>query len=75
MFNLAKFFGGLIGSLLIASSLIAEPLHFKLGRIATDKKIAGWDISVGPDESNLPDAKGNVLHGERLYLTMRLLPR
>ena len=69
MFNSAKFVGGFLGSLLVVSPLLAEPLQHKLGRIATDKEIAGWDISVGPDGSNLPDAKGNVLQGEKLYQT------
>ena len=56
MFNSAKFIGGFLGSLLLVSPLLAEPLQHKLGRIATDKEIAGWDISIGPDGSNLPEA-------------------
>ena len=69
MFNLAKFIGGFLGGLLLVSPLLAEPLQYKLGRIATDKEIAGWDISIGPDDSNLPEAKGTVLQKEKLYQT------
>ena len=69
MFNLAKFIGGFLGGFLLVSPLLAEPLQYKLGRIATDREIAGWDISIGPDGSNLPEAKGTVLQGEKLYQT------
>ena len=72
MFNSAKFIGGFLGSLLLAFPLLAEPLQYKLGRTATDKEIAGWDISIGPDGSNLPEAKGTVPQGEKLYQTNAL---
>ena len=39
MLNSAKFIGGFLGSLLLVSPLLAEPLQYKLGRIATDKEI------------------------------------
>ena len=69
MFNSAKFIGGFLGSLLLVTPLLAESLQYKLGRIATDKEIAGWDISIGPDGSNFPEAKGTVHQGEKLYQT------
>lgn len=70
MYNLAKIFAGLFGGFLLAAPLLqAEPMTYKFGQIATDREIAGWDISVGPDGSNLPDARGTVMQGEKLFQT------
>ena len=51
---------------LIASpALAAETPH--LGIPSSPKDIAAWDISVGPDGSNLPPGKGTVAQGATLY--------
>ncbi len=41
---------------------------FNIGREATPKEIAGWDIDVRPDGQGLPDGKGSVQEGEEIYM-------
>ena len=38
MFNSAKFIGGFLGSLLLVSPLLAEPLQYKLGALPQTRK-------------------------------------
>ena len=40
---------------------------YNLGRVATDKQIAGWDIDVRPDGTGLPEGSGDVLTGEEVF--------
>jgi cytochrome c5 len=44
-----------------------EPGYYGLGREATEKEIAGWDIDVRPDGQGLPPGSGTVSFGETLY--------
>lgn len=45
----------------------AEPLRYGIGRVATPAEIAGWDIDVRPDGTGLPDGRGSVADGQRIY--------
>jgi len=44
------------------------PKPLGLGTDATPEEIAGWDIAIRPDGSNLPPGRGSVKEGEELYL-------
>lgn len=44
------------------------PKPLGLGVDATSEQIAGWDIAIRPDGSNLPPGQGSVKDGEELYL-------
>ncbi|MDW8443354.1 MAG: cytochrome c [Acetobacteraceae bacterium] len=44
------------------------PKPLGLGADATPEQIAGWDIAIRPDGSNLPPGRGSVKEGEELYL-------
>lgn len=39
-----------------------------IGREATPREIAGWDIGIRPDGKGLPAGRGTVSQGERLYV-------
>ena len=41
---------------------------FGLGREAHPEEVAAWDIDVRPDGQGLPEGRGSVFDGERLYL-------
>ena len=43
--------------------------HYGIGRTATDAEIAGWNIDIGRDGSNLPPGSGTVAHGWLLAQT------
>ncbi|MGW1421088.1 c-type cytochrome [Bradyrhizobium manausense] len=40
---------------------------YGIGRPATAAEIAGWNIDVGRDGSNLPKGSGSVAHGRELF--------
>src|ERR1700752_2162928 len=40
---------------------------YRLGRAATPAEIAGWNIDVGGDGSNLPPGSGTVSHGSEVF--------
>ncbi len=44
------------------------PRALGLGEKATAEQIAGWDIAIRADGSNLPPGRGSVREGEELYL-------
>jgi len=48
------------------ASAQAEPRH-GIGRAATPAEIAGWNIDVGGDGSNLPPGSGSVARGKTVY--------
>src|SRR6201996_2981214 len=41
--------------------------HYGIGRSATPAEIAGWNIDVGRDGSNLPSGSGTVDHGREVF--------
>lgn len=43
------------------------PERFGIGRKATSKEIAAWDIDVRPDGRGLPSGEGNVPAGRKIY--------
>ena len=49
----------------------ATPAHaqspYGIGRAATPAEIAGWNIDIGRDGSNLPAGSGSVSHGSEVY--------
>jgi len=40
---------------------------YGIGRVATPAEIAGWNIDVGRDGSNLPPGSGSVSHGREVF--------
>src|ERR1700752_2231225 len=40
---------------------------YGIGRAATPAEIAGWNIDVGGDGSNLPPGSGSVSHGNEIF--------
>ena len=40
---------------------------YGIGRPATSAEIAGWNIDIGRDGSNLPSGSGTVNHGREVY--------
>src|SRR6201991_3117230 len=52
----------------VASSVRAEVQgHYGIGRAATSAEIAGWNIDIGRDGSNLPSGSGSVGHGREVF--------
>jgi S-disulfanyl-L-cysteine oxidoreductase SoxD len=52
----------------VASSARAEVQgHYGIGRSATSAEIAGWNIDIGRDGSNLPMGSGTVGHGREVF--------
>jgi hypothetical protein len=41
--------------------------HYGIGRSATPTEIAGWNIDIGRDGSNLPPGSGTVDHGREVF--------
>ncbi|WP_454621165.1 c-type cytochrome [Bradyrhizobium cenepequi] len=42
--------------------------RYNIGRAPTTKEIRGWDIDVRPDGQGLPEGKGTVAQGEKLFM-------
>lgn len=42
--------------------------HYNIGRAPTAAEIRGWDIDVRPDGQGLPEGKGTVAQGEKLFM-------
>jgi cytochrome c len=42
--------------------------RYKIGRTPTPEEIRGWDIDVRPDGQGLPEGKGTVAQGEKLFM-------
>ncbi|MBR0696455.1 c-type cytochrome [Bradyrhizobium lablabi] len=53
-----------IGALTLAAQ--AEE-HYGIGRAATPEEIAGWNIDIGRDGSNLPSGSGSVERGRVVF--------
>jgi cytochrome c len=54
--------------LLIASAYGAQAQSaYGIGRPATAAEIAGWNIDIGRDGSNLPPGSGSVSHGREVF--------
>ena len=59
----------LIAALLVASgsAALAQAVRPGLGRPATPKEVAAWDIDVRPDFKGLPAGSGSVAQGQDLW--------
>src|SRR6201992_4323139 len=52
----------------LTSSVFAETTaRYGIGRAATPAEIAGWNIDIGRDGSNLPAGSGTVRHGREVF--------
>ncbi|MBB4368183.1 cytochrome c [Bradyrhizobium sp. cir1] len=49
-----------------SSGVQAQSLY-GIGRPATATEIAGWNIDIGRDGSNLPEGSGSVSHGRKVF--------
>jgi cytochrome c len=57
-----------VGALLFAGSVQAQPSPYPgVGRAATPKEIAAWDIDVRPDFKGLPKGSGSVAKGMEVW--------
>lgn len=60
-------FVGLILLSLTNLAMAGQPESPKLGRPASPKEIAAWNLSVFPDGKGLPPGRGNALEGKAVY--------
>ena len=54
----------------VAGACLAQGLHaqgYGLGKPASEREIAGWNIDVSPDGKGLPPGNGNAARGKPLY--------
>ena len=57
-----------VGALLFAASVQAQPSPYPgVGRAATPKEVAAWDIDVRPDFKGLPKGSGSVAKGMEVW--------
>jgi cytochrome c len=54
---------------LAAGAVAAQGMLQGLGRVATPKEIAAWDIDVRPDFKGLPKGSGSVAQGQDIWET------
>lgn len=63
-----KIYGVVLASVLCAFASGAQAQGaYGIGRPATTAEIAGWNIDVGRDGSNLPNGSGSVSHGREVF--------
>lgn len=59
---------GAAAALLLATTVCAQPGEYPgIGRKATDKEVAAWDIDVRPDFKGLPKGSGSVAQGQVVW--------
>jgi len=56
--------------LLSMASAFSYAQGYGLGKVATEKEIAGWNIDVSPDGRGLPKGSGSVSQGKQVYDSM-----
>ncbi|MBR1174364.1 cytochrome c [Bradyrhizobium sp. KB893862 SZCCT0404] len=54
-------------ALLAFSNEAQAQSSYGIGRPATAAEIAGWNIDIGRDGSNLPEGSGSVSHGREVF--------
>ena len=62
--------GGIAFAILLGGAWTSGALAqgvYGIGRVATAAEIAGWNIDVGRDGSNLPKGSGSVSHGREVF--------
>ena len=67
MFVLGKFLTFLFCFVYLSNVVSANDRKFNLGKIASKKEVAGWNIDVRPDGMGAPKGSGNALEGEEIY--------
>jgi hypothetical protein len=60
------------GAVLAQAGKVSYP---GIGRAATPKEVAAWDIDVRPDFKGLPKGSGSVAQGQDLWEAKCALPR
>ncbi len=58
----------LAGAPALAQSKAEAKSRYNIGRVPTAEEIRGWDIDVRPDGQGLPEGKGTVAQGEKLFM-------
>jgi S-disulfanyl-L-cysteine oxidoreductase SoxD len=58
---------GVMASVVSAQASAQTQGHYGIGRPATSAEIAGWNIDIGRDGSNLPPGSGSVDHGREIF--------
>lgn len=53
--------------MLMAGTLVYADAYLNIGRPATEREIAAWDIDVRPDFKGLPTGSGSVAHGQEIW--------
>ncbi|GAB4398202.1 MAG: hypothetical protein OHK0048_09040 [Rhodoferax sp.] len=66
MFSSHKVAAGAL-ALAAAWSAVAGPIYPGIGRDATPKEVAAWDIDVRPDFKGLPPGSGSVSQGQEIW--------
>jgi S-disulfanyl-L-cysteine oxidoreductase SoxD len=54
-------------AILLCAARAEAQSPYGIGRVATPAEIAGWNIDVGGDGSNLPPGSGSVSHGREVF--------
>jgi S-disulfanyl-L-cysteine oxidoreductase SoxD len=54
-------------AILLCAARAEAQSPYGIGRVATPAEIAGWNIDVGGDGSNLPPGSGSVSHGHEAF--------
>ena len=67
MYDLVKSVTFLIILIFIANLVNANERKFNLGKVASKKEVAGWNIDVRPDGMGAPKGSGNAIKGEEIY--------
>ena len=67
MYDLVKSVTFIIIFIFIANLVNANERKFNIGKVASKKEVAGWNIDVRPDGIGAPKGSGNAIKGEEIY--------
>ena len=67
MYDLVKSVTFIIIFIFIANLVNANERKFNIGKVASKKEVAGWNIDVRPDGMGAPKGNGNAIKGEEIY--------
>jgi len=67
MYDLVKSITFLLTFIFITNLVNANERKFNLGKVASKKEVAGWNIDVRPDGMGAPKGSGNAIKGEEIY--------
>ena len=67
MYDLVKSVTFLLTFIFISNLINANERKFNLGKVASKKEVAGWNIDVRPDGMGAPKGSGNAIKGEEIY--------